>query len=346
MSLVINSYNYPYQGFSPVPSTGSQNLIRVSGSGQIQYSSFGEYGINGLYKSTDYGKTWNYVNFINSRIISLGISDSGLGIYLSDLPQIGNNNAYKSSDFGQTWQILNLSPQATGRSYYILNSSNNGNEVMLYTVKGSGTGPVAEPPQMVRSIDGGNTFTYITPNSSLPVSIDDWSIKSSRDFSLIYAKRFNFASFPSTGASELYKSIDYGLNWVKCFGQDSNLFAREKVSTSRNGEVVIIHESDSDTLGSIIISSVISLDYGQTWTPYIGNTDASAFSDDNKYISSIRRLNPTSINSQVLTQLGFTKDFPIAFDISMSLDGRYQSIATENLIYINNNFGYGPIYNS
>jgi hypothetical protein len=342
MSLVINSYNYQYRGWTPVSSTGYQNLIRVSGSGQIQYSSFGEYGINGLYKSTDYGKTWSYINFNNTRIISLEISDSGQVIYLTDLPLTGNNNAYKSSDFGQTWQILNLSPQASGRQHYILNSSNDGNEVMLYVVKGSGTGPVAEPPKMVRSIDGGNTFTYTIPNSSLPISISDWSVKSSRDFSTIYAKRLSF-SLNVTGESELYKSIDYGLNWVQCFGQNISLIARGGVSTSRNGEVVIIHEYDSDTVGSIIISSVISLDYGQTWTPYIGNTDKSAFSDDNKYISSIRRLNPTSINSQVLTQLGFTINFPIAFDISMSLDGRYQSIATENLIHVNNNFGYGPI---
>ena len=340
MSLVINSYNYPYQGWKSVPSTGSQTLIRVSGSGQIQYSVF---GTNGLYKSIDYGKTWSYVNFINYYISSLEISDSGQIIYVADSVITNQtNNVYKSSDFGNTWSILNPLPilQPYLRQYLILNSSNNGSEVMLFAPKLQG--PDAFPPKFARSIDGGNTFTYTEP-TSLPDSSsgDVWSIESSRDFSVIYAKRFY--SISTGGRNELYKSIDYGVNWVNCFTDDTNLLARRRVSTSRNGEFIIIHEELSQTVGNLIISTVISKDYGVTWNPILGNSNFAAFSDDNKYITLLQAAG-IGANAYVSTDGGllfkYRSSFPPISDISMSLDGRFQSLATNNLVWINNNFGY------
>jgi hypothetical protein len=334
MSLVINSYNYPYQGWKSVPSTGSQTLIRVSGSGQIQYSVF---GTNGLYKSIDYGKTWSYVNFINYYISSLEISDSGQIIYFT-YTTATDNYLFKSSDFGNTWQLLNIAPQPQ-RYYLIINSSNDGDEIMLYAVKGYGTGPIAKAPIIVRSIDGGNTFTYTDP-TSLPVSIDLWSVKSSRDFSVIYAKRFNGIPGSTSGESELYKSIDYGVNWVSCFN-NPDLIARDQISTSRNGEIVFIHENAPQTVGSIIIGTAISTDFGQTWNPYsLSNSSLAAFSDDNKNITLIRTFDGSQSYSQVFTNFGYRINVPVTSDISMSLDGRFQSLATDNLVWINNNFGF------
>lgn len=337
MSLVINSYNHPYQGWSSVPSTGSQNLIRVSGSGQIQYSVF---GTNGLYKSIDYGKTWSYVNFINDYISSLEISDSGQIIYATNsviTDQV--NSVFKSSDFGNTWNLLNPLPifHPYLRQYVILNSSNDGSEVMLVATRLQG--PDFYPPKFARSIDGGNTFTYTEP-TSLPNSFDFWSVKSSRDFSFIYTKRFNPNPSSTSGASELYKSIDYGANWVNCF-TNAELVARDQISTSRNGEIVFIHENAPQTFPSVIIGTAISINFGQTWNPYgLANSSLAAFSDDNKYITLIKTESGLNPYSQVFTNFGYRINVPVTSDISMSLDGRFQSLATNNLIWINNNFGY------
>lgn len=328
MSLVINSYNYPYQGWRSVPSTGSQNSIRVSGNGQIQYFVS---GTNGLYKSTDYGKTWNYVNFINYYIISFEISDSGEIIYLTTSDSGQGDYLFKSSDYGNTWQILNPPPIGANPYYQIINSSNDGNQIMLTTIA------TCDPPIIVKSIDGGASFTY-TNTTGLPSICASWSIKSSRDFSVIYAKQFYTAQ--KTGPSELYKSIDYGANWVNCF-TDINLVARRRVSTSRNGEFVIIHEELSQTVGNIIISTVISKDYGATWTPILGNSIFAAFSDDNKYITLTRPNNIiASTNGGLSFQFIKYNISGSISDISMSLDGRFQSLATNDLVWINNNFGY------
>lgn len=325
MSLVINSYNYPYQGWRSVPSTGSQYLIRVSGNGQIQYSVF---GTNGLYKSTDYGKTWNYVNFINYYIISLQISDSGEIIYLTTTDIEGGDYLFKSHDYGNTWQILNIALD-TNSPYQIINSSNDGSQLMLAATGSCGY------IKIVKSIDGGNSFTYTNP-----IGLSDycygWSIKSSRDFSVIYAKHFTNGF---TNVPELYKSIDYGANWVNCFNY-TDLHARDRISTSRNGEFVIIHESQSRTSGDFIISTVISKDYGATWTPILGNSIFAAFSDDNKYITLTRPNNIIASTNGGLSFQFTQYNISSISDISMSLDGRFQSLATNDLVWINNNFGY------
>ncbi|MEO5721045.1 MAG: sialidase, partial [Chthoniobacterales bacterium] len=137
---------------------------------------------NGMYRSTDGGETWTRIGLPNSERISQIIvspenSETAYvavpGPLWSDSPDRG---LYKTTDGGRTWnQILKGGNLSTGCSTIAMDPTNP--NVLLagmwdfrrkgWTFRSGGDGPEAPSASgMFRSMDGGGTWTEVTPENS------------------------------------------------------------------------------------------------------------------------------------------------------------------------------------
>ncbi len=198
----------------------------VGASGNAQQPNVFYIGVNngGVWKTTDYGRTWNplfddqptgsigdvAVAPSNPNVLYVG---SGEGIQRPDLST--GDGIYKSTDAGKTWQHLGLADgwQIGGLSI----DPKNENRVFA-AVLGHPYGPNAERG-VYRTTDGGKTWKrvlYIDENTgAIQVTIDP----SNPD--VVYADMYAARKAPWENGewegenSGLYKSADGGNTWKK-----------------------------------------------------------------------------------------------------------------------------------
>jgi photosystem II stability/assembly factor-like uncharacterized protein len=192
------------------------NLVWV-GTGENnnrQSSSWGD----GVFKSTDGGKTWRNMGLRNSTAIARIIVDpvDFNVVYVASLGNLwgsgGDRGVYKTTDGGQTWQhVLNVDPD-TGATELVMDPSNN---KVLYAatyqrrraqwgMNGGGVGS-----GIWKSSDAGQTWTRI--ENGLPdgpkgrIGMDVWRANPN----VLYAR----VEHPAE--SGLYRSDDAGASWRK-----------------------------------------------------------------------------------------------------------------------------------
>ncbi len=165
--------------------TASIGDIAVSESDpNVVYVGTGEYDIrgnvsigDGMYKSTDAGKTWKHIGLENTRQISrvrVSPKDPNL-VYVAALGHVWAPNEergiYRSKDGGKTWEkILSRGPKA-GASELVFDPTNSR---ILY----AGFWEAYRKPWdlesggpasgILKSTDGGDTWTDLTKNPGLP----------------------------------------------------------------------------------------------------------------------------------------------------------------------------------
>ncbi len=141
------------------------------------------YGGNGIYRSTDRGKTWQNVGLRNShRIARIAVDpkdpDHVLVAVSGNLfAGGGERGLYETKDAGETWQlILEGETPTTGATDVAIDPKDPKNllvamwdhirypDVRYYSGVGSG---------MYRSTDGGKTFTRLGPANGLPPPSDE-----------------------------------------------------------------------------------------------------------------------------------------------------------------------------
>jgi hypothetical protein len=153
----------------------------MSGSGQYQVI----ITFNSVYKSSDYGETWNLVNFpkiIQINLINISISISGQ--YQTIVEQ---NGIYISRDYGNSWilslsgNFVGLSMSSSGQYQTVINL----NELSIYTSNNYGNTWIK------------NTFDYS------PYSLNKIKISSTGQYQLVAGDN-----------SPIYISSDYGNNWI------------------------------------------------------------------------------------------------------------------------------------
>lgn len=196
----------------------------VGSSGDLQHPNVFYIGVNngGVWKTTDYGRTWNPI-FDDQPTGSIGdvavapsnpntiYVGSGEGLQRPDLSE--GDGIYKSIDAGKTWTHLGLSEglQVGGLSI----DPKDENRVFV-AVLGHPYGPNKERG-IYRTIDGGKNWEkvlFIDENTgAIQVTIDP------TDSKIIYADLWAGRLAPwengewSGPGSGLYKSIDGGTTW-------------------------------------------------------------------------------------------------------------------------------------
>ncbi|NOY50857.1 MAG: exo-alpha-sialidase [Chlorobi bacterium] len=176
------------------PDTADIKCISTNEAGDIFIGTGGNEN-DGLYRSTDFGETWDFVlNCNNHGIISIDINPQG-DIFIGKL---GFDNFQASYDNGDTWTILNRPPYTTGN---ITKIHCQGNDTIYIGTWEDGGGLLS------RSTDGGYSWDSLFLSQVNPGDhITDIVISSGGDIYLSIMGYFN-----NTGG--VYRSVDNGNTW-------------------------------------------------------------------------------------------------------------------------------------
>jgi photosystem II stability/assembly factor-like uncharacterized protein len=173
---------------------------------------------DGVYKSTDAGKTWTHIGFSNSDAIShIRIHPTNPNIvFVSDFGKFGVNSeergVFKSTDGGKSWRkVLYKSPNAGGIDVEIDRTNPNVMYAALWEAYRKEWEMSSGGPQsgMYKSTDGGETWTEITHATGLPAGIDG---KIGISVSPVDPNRV-FAMVENENGG-LYRSDDAGATWT------------------------------------------------------------------------------------------------------------------------------------
>jgi photosystem II stability/assembly factor-like uncharacterized protein len=182
---------------------------------------------NGMYKSTDAGKTWTHIGLESAHRLSKMVIDPK-DPNLVVVAAVGDGNSgeaggvYRTTDGGQTWQKV-LTPKgmtAVRDLGYDFDMPN----VMFATTLGAGgrgfgtvggQGTAApEPAKLFKSTDEGKTWSEVTTLPKYPGRI---SVAVARHTS---GQRIYVVGQPIDNGSGLYRSDDGGATWKHMAGDD------------------------------------------------------------------------------------------------------------------------------
>ncbi len=243
------------------------NVIYV-GSGEADMRSSISYG-NGMYKSTDAGKTWAHVGLEDSRQISRIVVDPGDSekIFVAALGHAYGPNkergVFRSNDGGRTWQQILFKDENTGAIDLAMEPGNPKNvyAALLQTrrppwsiyppSKGPGTG-------LYRSRDGGDHWEQLTGHGLPAEELGRMGIA----FAPSNPKRVYLIADAKEGG--LYRSEDGGENWARV-SKDARIWGRGWYFCE-----VSVDSKDADTVYVPNTSTYRSRDGGKTFTAIKG----------------------------------------------------------------------------
>jgi photosystem II stability/assembly factor-like uncharacterized protein len=272
--------------------TGSVGAIGVSESDpNIIYVGMGEVPIrgnvshgDGVYKSTDAGKTWKHIGLADTRQISrvrVHPKNSDI-VYVAALGHVWGPNeqrgVFKSIDGGKTWKKVLFKSAKAGVSDFILDPANPN---VLY----AGLWEVYRKPWTLesggpdggihKSTDGGETWTDISKNQGLPkgivgkVGITVSPVNSERLWAIIEADE-----------GGVFRSDNGGNSWTKV-NESRNLRQRAWYYTR-----IYADPETLDTVYVLNTSMYKSIDGGRTYSvindPHGDNHDLWIASNDAK----------------------------------------------------------------
>jgi photosystem II stability/assembly factor-like uncharacterized protein len=251
---------------------GTIGAIAVAPSNpDIVYVGGGEYAIrgnvshgDGVYKTTDGGRTWRYMGLVETRHISkirVHPRNPNL-VYVAALGQVFGPNpergVFKSDDGGVTWRRVLFRNDSTGA---IDLSMDPNDPMVLYAglwqawrtpwqlvSGGAGSG-------LFKSVDGGETWTEITRNPGLPrglignVGISVSPPQPSRVYAIIEAED-----------GGVFRSDDGGATWTKV-NSERRLRQRAWYYTR-----IYADTRDPNTVYVSNVQFLKSTDGGRTWT--------------------------------------------------------------------------------
>ncbi len=222
---------------------------------------------NGIYRSTDAGRTWTHVWAQEGQIGTMVVHPRNADIaYAAVLGHAFGPNpergVYRTKDGGRTWQQVLKKDADTGASDVALDPSNpsivfagfwQARRLPWDLVSGGpGSG-------LHVSRDGGDTWKELTPEAGLPkkpwgkVGVAVAPSDGSRVYALIEAED-----------GGLFRSDDAGTSWKKMSG-DRRVRQRAWYYTTLS-----VHPADKDEVWAPNVQMMRSIDGGTTWNPVRG----------------------------------------------------------------------------
>ncbi len=281
----------------------------------IVWAGGGEYAIrgdvsygDGVWKTSDAGKTWQYIGLKETQQIARIVLDprtsdvayvAALGHVWAPNPERG---VFKTTDGGKTWKKILFRNDSTGAIELVMDPSNpdvlyaalwqTGRKPWLLVSGGAGGG-------IFKTTDGGDHWTEITHNTGLPsgiignIGMAISPAKPNRIWALIENE-------PNGG---VYRSDDAGATWT-LLNQDRDLRQRAWYFSR-----LFADPKDSNTVYAPNVTPLWSRDGGKTFSRAFGGGDNHAMwiaSDDSK------RLVVVHDNGAVLTTDGGTTSTRLA----------------------------------
>ena len=228
---------------------------------------------DGVWKSTDAGKTWTYMGLKETQYISrIRIDPSNPDVvYVGALGHVFGPNkergVYRTQDGGKTWKNVLFRNDSTGIADMILDPSNPktiyatfwqaGRSPWMLVSGGAGSG-------IFKSINGGDSWTEITRNPGLPqsgllgaIGITVSPVKPSRLWAIIEHEE----------KGGVYRSDDAGATWTYTSG-DRNLRQRAWYYSK-----IFADPKDTNVVYAPNVSPMISKDGGKTFSRGFGGGD-------------------------------------------------------------------------
>jgi len=260
-------------GFFNTASVGA--LAVAPSDGNVIYAGMGEATIridvthgDGVYKSTDAGRTWNHMGLIESRHIGEIVVDPNDPdtVYVAALGHSAKNNPerglYRSTNGGVDWELVLHVGNDAGAIDVTLDPSNP--RILLATTwqarrnfwSINSGGPRCG---LWRSTDGGDTWTDISKNKGLPtgtlgkMGVSLSPARPGRAWAMVEAE------FRKRG---LYRTDDYGDTWEKV-SSNPDLGWRPWYYNH-----VIAHPTDENTVFVMNASAWKSVDGGKEFTEF------------------------------------------------------------------------------
>ena len=222
---------------------------------------------DGMYKSTDAGKTWTHIGLEKAGLIARIVihpQDANVA-YVAVLGNIFGPNpergVYRTRDGGKTWElVLKVSPQ-TGATDVTMDVKNPNTLIAsMWTVQRTpwtiDSGSKSMESGIFRSTDGGNTWQKLGKGLPQGVMVG----KSSVSISQADPKRV-YALVEAAGDNGgVYTSQDGGDSWTKVSGT-RNLLQRAFYYVH-----IYADPQAADTAYAVNTSSYKTVDGGKTWT--------------------------------------------------------------------------------
>jgi photosystem II stability/assembly factor-like uncharacterized protein len=278
----------------------SPNVVYV-GTGEADMRSQISYG-NGMYKSTDAGKTWTHIGLEGTRQIGRVIVDpknanvvfvAALGHAYGANPERG---VYRTRDGGATWQKILFKSDDVGAIDLQFDPTNS--QIVYATLWNTRRPPWSiYPPSygagggIFKSTDGGNTWQQLT--SGVPVEgLGRIGI------AVAPSNRLRVYAIVDAKAGGLYRSDDAGATW-NLISKDARIWGRGWYFNK-----VAVDPKNPDTVYVSNTSVYRSTDAGKSWTAIKGAPGGDDYHQLWIYPDDPRRMILASDQGTIVTEDG------------------------------------------